>query len=122
MRYLKNYELKNMGKQNKSYQQTDKEAFETQIREVYDNLVKEDFESLLKAVAIKFANLKQDGKLNLVKDKSGEKKYYFENSFDETAFKVFLTVKESRRLSFKQFKLLSAFAKVNWLQEEYKQF
>ena len=122
MRYLKNSELKSMGKQDKSYQQIDKEAFEAKIKEVYDNLVKEDFESLLKAVSIRFVKLKQDGKLNLVKDKSGEKKYYFENSFDETAFKVFLTVKESRRLSFKQFKLLSAFGKVNWLQEEYKQF
>ena len=112
-----------MGKQNKSYQQTDKEAFETQIREVYDNLDKEQFNRLMDSSGEKLRHLIKSKEAEKVKTNDGNSfDYVFKDRLHTLAYNVFCTVFNSRKISFKQFKLLSAFAKVNWLQEEYKQF
>lgn len=103
------------------------EEFNKSILEVYNNLTKEQFDYLIKASIIvilkkAYGNgwnsiLKEDTK---VIDKL--ECLQFENNFDTLALSVLISTFESRRISFKQFKVLSAFTKVNWLEEEKESF
>ena len=105
-----------------------KEEFQEALVEVYDNLSKEQFELLLKNSHKSIKNL-----LLLGLGKSAERTdenppdFIFENKLHQLAYDVFNTVFESKRISFKQFKMLSAFSKTNWFadtteKEEFKQF
>ena len=121
MRYLKNYELNNM----KGKNQYDKESFEVAIKEVYDSLDKSEFTKLLDNCIETIRSLSKSGKVKQVKRTDGNPPdMIFEDKLKQLSYDVFLTVYNSRKISFKQFKVLSAFSKTDWLkkEEEYKQF
>lgn len=124
-----------------------KEEFEIEIKEVFDNLNKSQFNKLLiqslvniyfkaygnKEIANKIFKSDfskyNDGKSQgeLIKLLPAVKLLEFKDEFDTLAVSVFATVAETRRISFKQFKLLSAFCKLKWNKdtqpkEEFKQF
>ena len=89
--------------------------FEAEIQKVYDNLTKEQFKELLITAYAKF--LKQSDKKT--------QEITLNNNYEELAYDIFNTVLDSKKISFKQFKVLSAFSKIDWISEqpvEYKQF
>ena len=102
-----------------------KEQFEEQLKEVYDNLSLEQFETLLKQSSKKINTMIGSGELQLD---------YVSKKFDGTnqnavlSANVWSFVKKTRKISFKQFKSLSWFSGINWLQPkeaeetEFKQF
>ena len=102
-----------------------KEEFEVQLKEVYDNLSLEQFETLLNQSNIKVKQLIASGDLQLD---------YISKSFNGTnqnavlSANVWSTVQKTRKISFKQFKSLSWFSGIKWLQKkqadenEFKQF
>jgi len=88
--------------------------FELAIKQVYDNLTKEQFFNLCKATHTKFLQ-QSDENLNIK----------FKNQYDEMAYNIFNLVLKSKRISFQQFKVVSAFSKIKWIsaeKQEYKQF
>lgn len=117
-----------------------KEEWEAGIKETYDNLSRDQFNQLLdncvKMVYIKsnndsrsegFDKLRKDEiKLSHSEFTENLETIEFENELDNLGHSVFLSVRQSRRMSFKQFKILSAFSKTHWLSleptNEYKQF
>jgi hypothetical protein len=48
--------------------------------------------------------------------------WHFKDSSTKIVFDVFISVNELKKISFKQFKLLSAFSKMNWLADEKQEF
>ncbi len=105
------------------------EEFNKSILQIYDNLTKEQFDYLMKR-SVEVCLIKAYGTKMypiIKKDTLAEelKRLQFENNFDKLAVSVLATTFESRRISFKQFKVLSAFSKVKWIEEEketFKQF
>ena len=111
-----------------------REEFNKSILEVYDNLTKEQFDYLMKEsilVILKkaygngwnsiFKNIFKNN-ISIVDELEC---LQFENNFDTLALSVLISTFESRRISFKQFKVLSAFTKIKWIEEEketFKQF
>ena len=101
-----------------------KEKFEQAIKEVYDNLDKPQFIYLLDNTSETIRNLIRLEEIT--QSNTDELIWEYKNNITEVACKVFFTVNDSKRISFKQFKMLSAFSKTDWLninkEEEYKQF
>jgi len=95
------------------------ENFQEPYKYVYDNLSKEKFDWLLDSSAAMIRDLITSGKA-----RGTPPDIIFEDRLHTLAFNVWCTVYESRKLSFKQFKVLSAFSKVKWMENdtEYKQF
>lgn len=103
-----------------------KEQFETILKEKYDNLSKQDFAILITTTKEKIAELIKSKDIILEKHPDEEDDFiitYSSSQFYEIVFGVFRLVSMTRKLSFKQYKCLSAFinAKVT-KQEEFKQF
>ena len=97
----------------------DKEQWNLKIREVYDDLDGDQFELLLENTHKKIVNVKINLLRNL--DAPSEDK----KSFRDLVLNIFHTVSDTRRMSFNQFKALSAYSKTIWVEEpteEYKQF
>lgn len=97
------------------------------IQEVFDNLDKEMFDTLLNNCNNKIENLIEADRIKLIPKTNETSVLVFQDDNDKSAFDVFKIVSNSRRLSFKQFKMLSAFSKTDWLniyeqEVEYKQF
>jgi hypothetical protein len=111
-----------------------KEEFQEALVEVYDNLSKEQFDKLLvntskrlKVIASESRDITINAPILKITESNGEIKLESNDTLIQLACDVFLTVKQSRRISFKQFKMLSAFSKTNWFadtteKEEFKQF
>jgi hypothetical protein len=104
---------------------TTKEQFEVILKELYDNLSKQEFAELCNATKAKLVDLMKSGDIKVQKtDDDYELTYASENLY-EIAFCTLQFVQRTRKLSFKQYKCLSAFikAKVNTNEEtEFKQF
>lgn len=111
-----------------------KEEWDEAIKGFYNNLNKEQFELLLDN-SLKMIIKKLFGEYwpERIKGLNNPEQVFdiieeheFDNHLEGLARDIFLTVKNSKRISFKQFKVLSAFAKMNWLEEdvteEFKQF
>tara|TARA_R110000822_G_scaffold6443_1_gene27364 strand:- start:162 stop:464 length:303 start_codon:yes stop_codon:yes gene_type:complete len=98
-----------------------REEWEVSVKEVYDNFTKEQFNELLGNTVDKAKEIINNGE-----GKASGSDISFNDRMHQLAWSVFETVHDSRRLSFKQFKMLSAFSKTDWLninkEEEYKQF
>ena len=91
-----------------------KEEFELEIKNTYDNLDKHQFRELLK-----------NTHTELMKHADENLKITFNSPYDKLVFDIFNSTVETKRLTFKQFKALSAYSKTNWIEkeeEEYKQF
>ena len=111
-----------------------KEEFQEALVEVYDNLSKEQFDKLLvntskrlNSIVTEERVLPKEQRTLMVTEVNGEIKVQSNDKLIQLACDVFLTVKQSRRISFKQFKMISAFSKTNWFyytteKEEFKQF
>ena len=110
------------------------EEFQEALVEVYDNLSKEQFDKLLvntskglSIIATEENILPKEQRTLIITEVNGEIKLKSNDKLTQLACDVFITVKHSRRISFKQFKMLSAFSKTNWFaetneKEEFKQF
>ena len=97
-----------------------KEEFDIAIKQVYDELTKEQFNKLLGNTVEKAKEI-----INSGHGKADNNVISFNDRMHQLAWSVFETVHDSRRISFKQFKMLSAFSKTDWLsteKEEFKQF
>jgi hypothetical protein len=103
-----------------------REEWEVVIKEVYDDLNKEQFNHLLQRSTLQvytkaFASPKLGA--NILNDDIKNNKDLIEvletlklsEHLDSLALEVLKTVAASKRISFKQFKMLSAFSKTNWL-------
>ncbi len=96
-----------------------KEEWNSKIKDVYDDLSKEQFELLLENTHNKIVNTKINLLRNLDSPSEDQK------SFRDLVLNVYNTVSDTRRMSFNQFKALSAYSKTIWVEEpkeEYKQF
>jgi hypothetical protein len=104
---------------------TTKEEFEAIIKEQYDNLSKQDFAELLSNTKSKIYELHLSGDIHFKNGEDGIELTNVSQPFYEIAFNTLKFVKTTRRLSFKQYKCLSAFinSKAKKQEEtEYKQF
>lgn len=104
---------------------TTKEQFEAIIKEKYDNLTKQQFGELVNTSKKKILELSKTGEIKFDTDEDGIELKYASQPLYEIAFNTFKFVHTTKRLSFKQYKCLSAFinAKVNKQEEtEFKQF
>lgn len=104
---------------------TTKEEFEAIIKEKYDNLSKQEFGILVNTAKAKILELSKTGEIKFETGEDGIELKYASQVLYEIAFNTFKFVHTTKRLSFKQYKCLSAFinAKVNKQEEtEYKQF
>ena len=104
-----------------------KEQFEAAVKEKYDNLSKQDFALLMNATKAKIGELLDNKDLVMGKDDNDDDYIvtYASNEFYERVFGVFKFVHTTRKLSFKQYKCLSAFlnTKINKADDnEFKQF
>ena len=101
--------------------------FEAEIQKVYDNLTKEQFNLLLEnsKEAIR-KNLIIPGKVMYQKRNDGyPPDIILEDNLEQLIWNIFYEVFISKKISFKQFKALSAYTKTNWIikqEQEYKQF
>ena len=88
-----------------------KEEFKSEIKKVYDNLTKEQFKELVVATHNKL--IKQvDKNMNII----------CRNQYEQMAFNIFELVIRSKKISFKQFQVLSAYTKTNWIKKEEQEF
>ena len=104
---------------------TTKEQFETIVKEKYDNLTKQEFGELMSSSKAKVIELVKSGNITVEKTEDDYELTYASETFYEMAFNTLQFVLKTRKLSFKQYKLLSAFinAKVKTSDEtEFKQF
>lgn len=104
---------------------TTKEQFEAIVKEKYDNLTKQEFIHLKDSVKLKIAELVKSGDIRFEKTDDDYEITYASENFYEIAFNTFKFITLTQKLSFKQYKLLSAFinAKVKTSEEtEFKQF
>ena len=91
----------------------DKEQWNSKIRDVYDDLDGDQFELLL-----------NNTDKQILRDCNGTPNED-QKSFRDLVLNIFHTVSDTRRMSFNQFKALSAYSKTIWVEEpteEYKQF
>ena len=104
---------------------TTKEQFEAIIKEQYDNLSKQEFAELCNTTKAKLVDLVKSGNIKVEKTDDDYEVTYASENFYEIVFNTLQFVQRTRKLSFKQYKLLSAFinAKVKTSEEtEFKQF
>ena len=97
----------------------DKEQWNSKIRDVYDDLDGDQFELLLENTHKKIVN----HKINLLRNLDAPSED--QKSFRDLVLSIHNTVSDTRRMSFNQFKALSAYSKTIWVEEpteEYKQF
>lgn len=97
----------------------DKEQWNLKIRDVYDDLDGDQFDLLLENTRKKIVNHKINLLRNLDSPNEDQK------SFRDLVLKIYNTVSDTRRISFNQFKALSAYSKTIWVEEpteEYRQF
>ena len=105
-----------------------REEWNERIKEVYDSLTAEQFNTLLNNSKKMIRNLIGAGRIDRVDLGNDKWTWEFDDDNHKFSYQVFVTVEKSRRLSFKQFKMLSAFSKTDWLtidkedEVEYKQF
>lgn len=103
-----------------------KEQFEVKLQNDYDSLTKQDFGALMNAVRDKIRSLIATDDIKLEKDKEADEIVLVATSkpFYEIAFGAFQFVSRTRKLSFKQYKCLSALVnfKPETAQEQFKQF
>ena len=105
-----------------------KEQFEEILKNQYDNLTKQEFAILINSTKEKISELIKSKDIILEKNPDEEDDYivtYSSSEFYERVFGVFRLVSMTRKLSFKQYKCLSAFinAKIGRQEEaEFKQF
>ena len=98
----------------------DKDEFESIVKEAFDNLTQEDFDCLLDEVRLKIRSLKVNGDILINLDGM-----QFSNNHYELNFNIYRTVLKSNRISFKQYKSLTAFIGKKWnitTNTEYKDF
>tara|TARA_R110000772_G_C13180098_1_gene427962 strand:+ start:529 stop:858 length:330 start_codon:yes stop_codon:yes gene_type:complete len=106
------------------------EEFNKSILQVYDNLTEEQFNYLMKESIMVILKKAYGNGYEAIFKKNTKvvdelESLQFENNFDKLALSVLITTFKSKRISFKQFKVLSAFSKVKWIEEEketFKQF
>ena len=102
-----------------------KEQFEAILKENYNNLSKQEFAELCNTTKAKLVDLMKSGDIKVEKtDDDYELTYASENLY-ELAFCSLQFVQRTRKLSFKQYKCLSAFinSKIKTSEEtEFKQF
>jgi hypothetical protein len=104
---------------------TTKEQFEAIIKEQYDNLSKQEFAELCNGTKAKIVALVKSGDIAVEKTDDDYELTYASENFYEIAFNTLQFVQKTRKLSFKQYKCLSAFinARVKTTEEtEFKQF
>lgn len=104
---------------------TTKEQFEAIVKEKYDNLSKQEFADLCNGTKAKLVTLMKSGDIAVEKTDDDYELTYASENFYEIAFNTLQFVQRTRKLSFKQYKCLSAFinAKVKTSEEtEFKQF
>lgn len=91
----------------------DKESFEKVLQEQYDSLTKQDFGILINAAKDKIKQLVSTGDIVIEKNEEIDdfEITYVSNSFYEIAFSCWQFVAKTKKLSFKQYKCLSAFVK-----------
>ena len=102
-----------------------KEQFEAIVKEKYDNLTKQEFGELLNSAKAKVIELMKSGDVTFERTDDDFELTYASETFYEIAFNTLQFVSKTRKLSFKQYKCLSAFinTKPKTNQEtEYKQF
>lgn len=95
------------------------EEFELKLQHYYDNLIKEQFDDILNRTQLKLLDAKNEGIL-ITTTSTGLIKFNDDNVFK--AYGIYKTVRESRNISFKQFKCLAAFLKLLGNSDEKKQF
>lgn len=91
MRYLKNYELENMGKE-----KYPKKDFEEQLKELFESLTTEETKQFVYR------------SVDVLKEKNSEKG----TKWWDLTQKIVISVLESKKLSFKQFKAINAYCKI----------
>jgi hypothetical protein len=106
---------------------TTKEEFEAIVKEQYDNLDKAGFGKLMTDSQNKIKSLMQTGDIVLGKNPEDEDDYmitHTSNIYYEIAFNTFQFARRTKKLSFKQYKALSAFLKTSVKVDdtEFKQF
>ena len=117
-----------------------REEWDNKIKDVFDNLTKEQYQklinnTLLQLYAKSYGSVKHGAKFMKTAIQKGflakeVNEMQFDEHLDNLSYEVFKTVIKKNRISFKQFKMLSAFSKTNWLIEdgelqkieEFKQF
>jgi len=102
-----------------------KEQFEALVKEKYDNLSKQEFGELMNSTKAKVMELMKSGDIAFEKTDDDYELTYASENFYEIAFNTLQFVSKTRKLSFKQYKCLSAFinAKPKTKEEtEFKQF
>lgn len=103
-----------------------KEQFEAKLQNDYDNLTKQDFGALMNASRDKISKLIASNDIVLQKDEETDEIVLVSTSqtFYEIAFGAFQFAARTRKLSFKQYKCLSALVnfKPQSSQEQFKQF
>jgi hypothetical protein len=102
-----------------------KEQFEAIVKEKYDNLTKQEFGELLNNSKAKVIDLMKSGDVTFEKTDDDYELTYASENFYEIAFNTLQFVSKTRKLSFKQYKCLSAFinAKIKTTEEtDFKQF
>ena len=101
--------------------------FEEFLKETYETLTKEQFNYLLKCSLERTTQLYHSGEITTEKEDDGTSFFNSPNEKYSVAANVFKTVEKTRKITFKQFKALSAYSQINWAVEDtkestYKQF
>lgn len=103
-----------------------KEQFEAKLQADYDSLTKQDFGALMNACREKIRGLIATDDIKLEKDDEADEIVLVSTSkpFYEIAFGAFQFAARTKKLSFKQYKCLSALVnfKPQSTQEQFKQF
>ena len=104
-----------------------KEQFEEILKEQYENLDKAGFAKLMTESQNKIKALMESGDIVLGKNPDEDDDYmitHTSNIYYEIAFNTFQFARRTKKLSFKQYKALSAFIKsqIKTEETEYKQF
>lgn len=105
----------------------DDNLWNIKIREAYDNLDLSGFNDLMDRVLNKLNELIGEEEISIKTIDDEYHLIYSSNYFYELSFEIWKTVKSNRKISFKQFKALSSFCRINWIKEydskiEFKQF
>jgi hypothetical protein len=101
--------------------------FEEFLQETYNNLTREQFDHLVQSAKEKIKEYYDAGIIRAEKEDDGTFFFDSDNEYLKTGANVFIKVEHTRKITYKQFKALSAFSKVNWINYDdksapYKQF